>query len=326
MLLGHSGMKKRELKGAVVVLTGASSGIGRAAALRFAQRGANLLLAARDADALEKLAMECRDSYGVEAIAAPTDVRDQLSIDALGGLALERFGKVDVWVNDAAVYMLGAFEKCPTEAIRELFDTNVMGTVYGMRAALACFRVGGSGGVIINMGSIAGKVAYADASAYCASKHAIHAITETLRQEMRGTSVHACLVVPATVDTPFFQHSANYTGREILAMRPIYGAERVAAAIVSCAERPRREVVVGSAPRLFTLFGRLLPWVYERVQPRLVARDHLGRFGAPPTSGNFVHPVEPHTVEGGWKRRRSPATKALAVARTGAMPILTTGG
>jgi NADP-dependent 3-hydroxy acid dehydrogenase YdfG len=310
----------------VVVLTGASSGIGRAAAFAFARRGARLVLAARDAEALEEVARECRDTYGAEAVSAATDVRDELSVDALGGLAIERFGRVDVWVNDAAVYMMGALEACPTHAIRELFETNVMGVLNGMRAALACFRLGGTTGVLVNVGSVAGKVAYADAGPYCASKHAVHAITEALRQELRGTDIHACLVVPATVDTPLFQHSANYTGREVLAMRPIYGADRVAAAIVRCAERPRREVRVGAAPILMTALARALPWLYERLQPIMVTRDHLGRFGPGPTSGNFARPLEPHSVDGGWRSRRSPTARAMNAARTGALPVLTSGG
>lgn len=319
-------MRRRQLKDAVVVLTGASSGIGRAAALHFARRGAKLVLAARDAAALEDVARECRDTYGVEAVAAPTDVRDELSVDALGGLAIEQFGKVDIWVNDAAVYMLGALEACPSHAIRELFETNVMGVLHGTRAALACFRICSGSGVIINVGSIAGKISYADAGPYCASKHAVHAITEALRQELIGSDIHACLVVPATVDTPLFQHAANYTGREVLAMRPIYDANRVAAAIVRCAERPRRELRVGAAPALMMMIARVIPWVYERVQPRMVDRDHLGKHGAPPTSGNFADPRGPHQIDGGWRARRSPGKKMMNGVRTGALPILTSGG
>jgi NADP-dependent 3-hydroxy acid dehydrogenase YdfG len=316
---------KRELKDAVVVLTGASSGIGRATALEFAKRGANLVLAARDAEALEAVARECEGAYRVTAIAAPTDVRDEASMDALAGVAVERFGRIDVWINDAAVYMMGTLEACPTAAIRELFDTNVMGVFHGVRAALPAMRMQGSG-TIINVGSIAGKVSYAEAGVYCATKHAVHAINETLRQELRGTGIEACLVMPATIDTPLFQHSANYTGREVMAMRPIYRAKRVAKAIVKCAERPRREVFVGPASRMMLFMDRVLPWLYERIQPVLVRRDHLGHGGVPATSGSLDQPREPHAIDGGWRERRSPTEKVLQAARTGALPIVTTGG
>lgn len=316
---------KRELSGSVVVVTGASSGIGRATALAFARRGANLVLAARDAEVLAGVARECEQTYGVTAISAPTDVRDEGNVDALAGIAMERFGRVDVWVNDAAVYMMGTLEACPTAAVREMFDINVMGVLHGIRAALACMCPRGRG-TIINVGSLAGKVSYADAGIYCATKHAVHALTETLRQELRGSGIDACLVVPASIDTPLFQHAANYTGREVLAMRPIYRAKRVAEAIVACAERPRRQIYVGSAARIMTFMDRFMPWLYERLQPVLVRRDHLGRGGVPASDGNLLAPKDPHDIEGGWRARRSPTEKALASVRTRALPDATSGG
>jgi NADP-dependent 3-hydroxy acid dehydrogenase YdfG len=322
---GHGAMKQRELKGAVVVLTGASSGIGRAAAFRFAARGARLVLAARDPDALEEVAVECRDTYGAQVAALVTDVRDEGSVEALANVAVERFGGIDVWVNDAAVYMMGNLEDCPAKAIQALLDTNVMGAVHGTRAAMTVFRRQGRG-VLINMGSVAGKISYAKAGAYCASKHAVHAITEALRQEIRGTDIHACLVVPATVDTPLFQHAANYTGREMVAMRPVYKADRVARAIVGLAERPRREAVIGAAPVLMTLFDRIVPWLFERVMRALVDVDHLGPAAAVRSSGNLTGPRGPHAIDGGWRARRSPTTKLLAGVRTAALPVLTSGG
>src|SRR4051812_35347010 len=122
---------RRKLENSVVVLTGASSGVGRAAALEFARRGAKLVLAARDAAALEEISRECRSAFGVETLAVPTDVRDEAAVDRLAEAAIETFGRIDTWVNDAAVYLMGRFDAVPSAAIRELFDTNVMGVVHG---------------------------------------------------------------------------------------------------------------------------------------------------------------------------------------------------
>lgn len=295
--------KRDKLEGSVVVLTGASSGIGRAAALMFASRRAKLVLAARDKAALDLVVRAC-EQRGTEAIAVATDVRDEASVEALRDEAVQRFGHIDVWINDAAVYMMGPIEATPVEAVRDLLATNVMGVLQGARAALVQFRAQGYG-TLINMGSVAGKVTYAQAGAYCASKHAVHAIHECLRQELQGSGIDVCLVVPAAVDTPLFQHAANYSGREIVAMRPLYSPERVASAILSCAERPRREVMVGLGPRLITMFDRLVPWLYERMQPRFVSRNDLGRGGVPADPGNFIESIPPHAVHGGWTERRA---------------------
>lgn len=292
-----------KLESSVVVLTGASSGIGRAAALMFAARRAKLVLAARDGAALELVVKAC-EQRGAQAIAVPTDVRDEASLEALRDAAVDRFGRIDVWINDAAVYMMGPLESTPLEAVRDLLATNVMGVLQGARAALVQFRAQGHG-TLINMGSLAGKTTYAQAGAYCASKHAVHAIHECLRQELIGTGIDTCLIVPGTVDTPFFQHAANYSGREIIAMRPIVPPERVAAAIVACAEHPKREVMVGLAPRLMTIFARIAPRLFERFQPKMIMRDHLGRAGVPSDPGNFMEPLPPHAVHGGWVERRA---------------------
>lgn len=306
-------MKSDKLRGSVVVLTGASSGIGRAAALMFAARHTKLVLAARDGAALELVVKAC-EQRGAIAIGVPTDVRDEQDVEALRDVAVEHFGRIDVWINDAAVYMMGPLEAVPLEAVRDLFATNVFGVLQGARAALRQFRSQGSG-TLITMGSVAGKVTYTQAGAYCASKHAVHAIHECLRQEVQGTGIDVCLVVPGTVDTPLFQHAANYSGREIWAMPPIYSPERVAAALVACAERPRREVVVGLAPRLTTWLARLAPRLFELMQPRLVMREHLGRAGLPFDAGNFVEPLPPHAVHGGWRERRALQARQDAASR-----------
>ena len=307
---------KRDLNGAVVVITGASSGIGREAALQFAAEGSRLVLAARDAEALEEVAALCRDR-GAEAIAVPTDVSDEGRVDALRDAAVAQFGVVDVWVNDAAAYMMGPVDEVPAAAVRRLFDVNLMGVVHGCRAALAVMKPRDRG-VIINVGSVAGKAAYAQASAYCATKHAVHGFTEALRQELVGCGVEACIVAPATVDTPLFEHAANYTGREIEAMKPIYSPTEVAAAIVACARRPRREVLVGAAPRMMAMMQTMTPGLFERMQPKLVEREHLGGHARARSSGNLFSTREPHQVDGGWRERKPvdprPMLGAAAVA------------
>jgi NADP-dependent 3-hydroxy acid dehydrogenase YdfG len=295
---------KRSLSGKVVVLTGASSGIGRVAAQIFADQGAKLVLAARDGDALNEVVRLCQERGG-QALAVPTDVRDEAQMLALRDTAVSRFGAIDVWVNDAAVYMLGTVERVPTEQVRALFETNVIGVVNGAKAALAQFRKQGHG-TLINVGSVAGKVSYAQASAYCASKHAVHAITEALRQELTGTDIHACVVGFATVDTPLFQHSANYTGKRIKAMKPVYSVERAAMAIVKSAKRPKRQRFVGAAPRMMTFMQRFMPWLYERMQPKMVAKGHLEQESAPSGPGNMEKPLPPHSDDGGWKEPAVP--------------------
>jgi NADP-dependent 3-hydroxy acid dehydrogenase YdfG len=309
-----------KLGGAVVVLTGASSGIGRVAAQLFARKRAKLVLASRGAEALDRVTKLCIE-LGAEAIGIPTDVREESQVFMLRDAALARFGRIDVWVNDAAVYMLGNLEDTPSDVVRELFDINVMGTLYGSKAALSQFRKQGKG-TLISLGSVAARAPYAKASAYCASKHAIQALTASLRQELVGTRIRACLVTPATVDTPFFDHAANYTGFEMKALPPIQRPYRVARAIVRCAEVPRSELVVGGTPRMMALFQAAMPWLYERVLPQVVARAHLGPMPAPKAPGSIPRSMPPYSDEGGWWRGREsvlepPPAEAPAL---GAMP------
>jgi NADP-dependent 3-hydroxy acid dehydrogenase YdfG len=296
---------KRDLFNQVVVIVGASSGIGRAAALAFAREGAQLVLAARDAAALDDVLGECTD-LGARALAVSADMTDEYEVAALRKGALQRFGQIDVWVNDAAVYMLGRFEETPPDAFKAVLDTNVMGVVLGAREAIAQFRIQGRG-TLINVGSLAGKVPYALASAYCASKHAIVALTSILRQELEGSGIDVCLVTPATVDTPLFQHAANFSRHEIVAMPPVYRPERVAAAIVACAKRPRREKVVGVMPRLARLARLLAPGLYERGRARSIEEHHLGSAARDDDMGNVPSPRPPHATSGGWRFRRARA-------------------
>lgn len=290
-----------ELPGSVVVLTGASSGIGRAAAREFARRGARLVLAARRGDALEDVAAECA-ALGGEAIAVPTDVSDEAQVQALAARAVERFGVIDAWVNNASVYMVGRFEDTPPDAFRRLIDVNLFGSVHGARAALPHFRERGRG-VLVFTTSIDAHLPAPLVSAYAASKWAVYGFAESLRQELRDDrEIHVSLVSPAAIDTPLFHHAANYSGRRLKAISPTYEPEKVARAIRRQVERPRREVIVGGAGKLAAAQRRLSPALTDAAFSFLTKRDHFAEGEAPPSAGNLWEPVvEGTAASGGWQ-------------------------
>jgi short-subunit dehydrogenase len=289
-----------ELKGATVVITGASSGIGKAAALEFASRGSKSVLAARRRDSLESLVGEI-ESRGGQAVAVPTDVSDEQAVDALAQKAADTFGSIDVWVNNAAVTVFARAEEAPSDAIRRLIDVNLMGYLWGARAALRRFRDQGRG-VLINVSSMLGKGGSPYVAYYTATKFAILGYTESLRMELLDEDqIHACSVLPASIDTPLFQQAANFTGRAVKAMNPVYDPEQVARAIVDCAHNPRAEVFVGGVGRMAAVERSVIPAMYERGISRQVEKDHFGEAAAAPTMGNLFEPDLEHTgISGGW--------------------------
>jgi short-subunit dehydrogenase len=303
------------VRDAVVVITGASSGIGRAAALEFAGNGASVVVAARRQDALREVAREC-ESAGAQVSAVPTDVTDARQVNNLARLAAERFGRIDVWVNAAAVSVFAPFEEIPLDDFRRVMDVNVMGYVHGARAALRYLRDQGRG-VLVNVSSIVGVVPQPYTSPYGMSKFAVRALSASLRQELwlaKERGVRVCAVLPATVDTPFFDHAANYTGRRAVAMPPVYSAERVAKAIVNVVRVPRREVVVGPMGRALVMQSKYAPGLTEKMMALQVDRTHLSRKQpADPTHGNLHEPAPgPGDVHGGWHGRRRTTVRRVA--------------
>jgi NAD(P)-dependent dehydrogenase (short-subunit alcohol dehydrogenase family) len=308
----------RKLDGAVVVVTGASSGIGRATGLAFAERGARVVLAARRVDALEELARQCQAAGG-QALAVPTDVTDQAAVAELARRAVERFGRIDVWVNNAGVYLLGLLEATPPEAFGRVLETNFFGCVNGARAVLPRFREQGHG-VLINNASVYSHVGAPWLTAYVSSKFAVRGFSEALRQELADLpDVHICTVSPSPIDTPIFASAANYSSRAVKAPPPTYPPEQVASAILASALHPKRERIVGGAGRVVTVAETVVPGWFERVNRRYVDGLQFAPEPAAATDGNLYEPVSNDRAQarGGWRRRPDPPAPLRRLAAIG---------
>jgi NAD(P)-dependent dehydrogenase (short-subunit alcohol dehydrogenase family) len=305
--------------GMVVVITGASRGIGRATARRFAERGASVVLAARSEDALLEAAAEC-EALGGEALAVPTDVAQWGSVEGLERRAVERFGRIDVWVNNAVLAALGRLEEVPPEANRRVVEANLLGYVYGAQAALPRFRKQGSG-VLINMSSGFGLVGAPYAGAYTATKFAQRGLAQALRGELRGTGIHVCTIMPGGVDTPAYRLAADYSGRAAGPTAFLASPKKIARVVVRCAERPRREVVVGNSVRTLRIAHALAPGIVERAVARTIERGLLHQEPGEPSPGNLYETSSRWTgTDGGLNREagRRAALKARRAAAAGA--------
>ena len=310
----------------VVVITGASSGIGRATAERLAAEGATVVLAARREEALRDVAQVCT-GRGARAHVMPVDVTDAGAVEDLAAQTVQRFGRIDVWVNNAAVTLFGRFEETPLRDFERVIQTNLMGYVHGARAALPRFREQGAG-VLINVSSVVGTIGQAYASAYVSSKWAIRGLSECLRMELADApGISVCTVLPASIDTPIFQHGANYTGRAVQAMPPVHPAADVAAAIVELASRPRREVFIGASRILLEAGHGLAPGLIERTMAHRVETTHFqDHRPAPHGSGNLFEPTrESSSISGGWVEfhRQSRGQASAPTLFSGALTLLT---
>ncbi|MEH0819541.1 MULTISPECIES: SDR family oxidoreductase [unclassified Micromonospora] len=303
----------RSLSDAVVVVTGASSGIGTATAYALARRGADVVLAARSESALEEVARRSRE-LGGRALVVPTDVTDPVAVEELAARAAAEYGRIDGWVNNAAVSAVGLFDEIPVTEFRRVLEVNLLGAAYGIRAALPWLSLSG-GGVLVNNASVLAEVAMPYQSAYNATKHGIRGLADTVRQELRVTgrgNISICTVLPATIDTPFFRHAGNHTGRELVPPPPVYAPEMVAETIVRLLRRPRREAYAGGAARLLGLQWRLAPALAERVLGWYAHRTQFGPSGAADSTGNVFRADAAAEREGGWHGRRRQLVRVSA--------------
>jgi NAD(P)-dependent dehydrogenase (short-subunit alcohol dehydrogenase family) len=290
----------REIEGSVVVVTGASSGIGRAAARLFAENGARVVLAARSEGVLRETAEEC-EAAGAETLVIPTDVTDEEAVEELARRSVEEFGRIDTWVNNAGVMAYGRFEDIPSEVYRRVIETNLFGEINGSRTALARFREQGEG-VLVNMSSVWGRLTSPHVSAYVTSKFAIRAFSECLRQELAGDEgIDVVTILPQSVDTPVFRQAGNYYGRAARAVPPVASPEEVADRILRCARDPRREVTQGRAGQIIEKLHALAPGIYGRTLPYFFEWAVFSSKPVDKGPGNVLEPIPgQNRVSDGW--------------------------
>lgn len=279
-----------DLRGAVVVMTGASSGLGRAAAIEFAARGSWLVLAARRVDALEETARLCRNAGG-GATVVPTDVTREDDVARLADAALAVSGRIDVWVNNAGVTLFARLDEGPFADHRRVIETNLYGPMYAARAVLPIFRRQRRG-VMINVGSILSKVAQPYVPAYVISKFALRGLSQALRVDLADESdVHVCSLFPYAMNTPHFESGGSWMGRRAHVMAPDQSVEKVARALVELAERPRAEVHVPAIALLGIALHTVLPAPVERLILHTLRRWHFDERPEPlPRAGNLEEP------------------------------------
>ncbi|MDK1389151.1 SDR family oxidoreductase [Sinorhizobium sp. 8-89] len=308
---------RKALRDAVVVITGASSGVGQAAAEEFARRGSKLVLAARDAAALQRVAKTCRE-MGAEVLVVPTDVTDADAVRELARKATS-FGKIDVWFSNVGVGAVGRFVETPIAAHEQVIRTNLMGHINDAHAVIPIFLKQRQG-TFINMISLGGFASTPFATAYSASKFGLRGFSEALRAELADEpDIHICDVYPTFMDTPGVAHGANYTGRKLSVPPPVYNARRAARAIVRLAERPRTSITVGFVADLARFAHFLAPNLTTRLLAQLTSRYLSQAPRVESSNGNlFRAPAVAGGIDGGLRSsHRIPLATVAAVAVVG---------
>jgi short-subunit dehydrogenase len=300
----------------VIVITGATSGIGLATARMAVERGARVVANARNAEALEQLEHQL-SPHGGRVTCVAGDVARRPDLERLAEAARECFGGFDTWVNNAGVTVYGRLEEVADEDHRRVFETNFWGTVYGSLVACGHLRRRG-GGAIINMGSTLSDRAIPLQGMYSASKHAVKGFTDALRMELEhdGAPISVTLVKPSAVDTPYTEHAKNYRASFPKNPPPVYAPEAVARTILYAAEHPVRDVFVGAGGKMLSLLGNLLPRTMDYVMERRLfdaqdsGRPRHGREGLHEAGSSLSERGEYATHDGGHVAGSSIYTQA----------------
>ncbi len=296
-------MHLKKLSDQVIVITGASSGIGRATAKMAASRGAQVLLTARSTPELVKVVSEIREAGG-RAEYYSADVTRPEQLEAAAEYAEKELGRIDTWVNNAGVSVYGRIEQLGLDDMRRVMDVTFWGAVNGTRSALPRLRK--QGGALINVGSEVCSAPVPLQGPYVAAKHALLGFTDVLRLELEkdGAPVSVTLIRPGSVDTPFFRHAKSVTGQEPAPPPPVYAPEIVAEAILHCAEHPERDVVVGGAARAMISLSQAAPRWADRLLRRTLFSKQQGRPRHGIGEGSLYEPGGPSSAHGGYDGRR----------------------
>jgi len=308
-------VNRKSIADQVVVVMGASSGIGRTTVKQLAEQGASVVAAARSEQDLASLAEECRTAPGaVQHVMA--DVTDESSVHAVAAAAVERFGRIDTWVGVAGVGLYGRAWETSAEEYGAVMRTNWLGQVHGALAALPELRR--SGGTLICIGSVESVRAVPLHAAYVSSKMALRGFCDSLRMDLdaEDAGVAVSLVLPAAIDTPFFAHARSHLTGRPKPPPPVYTPESVAAVVLRMAQNPRREVVVGGSGIGFLAGQRLAPRLTDRLMTAggSMLRDQQQPGQAEP-SDSLETPVPGSGTEDGGHGGRRSVTAVLASAR-----------
>ena len=290
-------LKLKPLDQQVIVITGASSGIGLATFQTAARQGASLVLAARSEDTSQEIVDQINASGG-QALFVPCDVADRAQVERVAQETLARFGRIDTWVNNAGVAIYGRLDEVSDADSRRLFDVNFWGVVYGSLVALPHLKQ--NGGALINVGSEVSEAVAPLLGMYAASKHAVKGFTDALRveiQEVDNAPVSITLIQPTATDTPFPQHGKNYQDKEAKLPTPMIDPQAVADAILDAAVNPTRAKKVGTMAKLNTAAAKYTPALGEKMAAKQIDRQHYDERPRDP-DGALHKPSEQTTVAG----------------------------
>ncbi|MGY2001781.1 SDR family NAD(P)-dependent oxidoreductase [Blastococcus sp. SYSU DS1024] len=285
-----------------VLITGASSGIGRATAMQLAGRGARLVLVARGRSSLEETADELRAAGAAAVMVCPADVLDEAAIAAVVDGAVRELGHLDVVVHSAQVMAYGRIEDVPKEVFERVVDTSLHGTATVARHVLPVFRRQGAGHLVV-VNSLLGNVTTPVMGSYAVAKWGQLALARVLQQETRDEpGISVSIVQPGGVNTPIYQQGATWAGSTGRPPPPVFSAQRVARRVLATVENPRRIVQAGAFNPLITAGFRFLPGLYDVLVEPLLRRLAMAGDETEPTEGNvFRSRPEGNAIEGPWR-------------------------